>query len=427
MNAIDAMSTQFRMTAEQAIRIENEVGSPCYVYDEATLRASAELARNFPNAFGLTPRYAMKACSNGNILRLFDSMGLHFDASSGYEVSRAIAAGIDPRKISLSTQELPANIGELMERGISLNACSLHQLREYGKLFPGKEVGVRFNPGLGSGGTQRTNVGGPASSFGIWHEQADEVKAIAAEFDLKVFRIHSHIGSGSDPEVWIRVVALNFDLVRRFPEVTHLNLGGGYKVGRMEDEKTTDFEIIGKPMKEAFETFAQETGREIHLEVEPGTYLVANACVILSRVQDVASTGESGYAFLKLNTGMTDNTRPSMYGSQHPMEVIPATSEERGERDYIVVGHCCESGDILTPAPGDAEALAPRRLTEAKIGDFFAIGGAGAYCSSMAAKNYNSFPESAEAMIRLDGSIDLMRRRQTLEQIVANETRIAFE
>ena len=154
---------------------------------------------------------------------------------------------------------------------------------------------------------------------------------------------------------------------------------------------------------------------------------MANACSILSKVQDVASTGDSGYAFLKLNTGMTDNTRPSMYGAQHPMKVIPATSEERGERDYIVVGHCCESGDILTPAPGDAEALAPRRLTEAKIGDFFAIGGTGAYCSSMAAKNYNSFPESAEAMIRLDGSIDLMRRRQTLEQIVASETRITFE
>jgi len=420
------MTTQFQITREQALRIEEEVGSPCFVYDEATLRATATATLAFPNAFGLIARYAMKASPNGNLLRLFAAMGMHIDASSGYEVLRALDAGIEPQNISLSTQELPLDFAELISKGVSLNACSLHQLREYGKRFPGKEVGVRFNPGLGSGGTNRTNVGGPASSFGVWHEQADEVQAIADEFDLKIFRIHSHIGSGSDPEVWVRVVDLNFDLVRRFPGVTHLNLGGGYKVGRVEGEHTTDFQTIGEPMMASFKAFAEETGREIHLEVEPGTYLVANACAILSKIQDVASTGGSGYEFLKLNTGMTDNTRPSMYGSQHPMEVIPADGEERGERDYIVVGHCCESGDILTPAPGDSEALAPRRLKEARIGDFFVIGAAGAYCASMAAKNYNSFPESAECLIRLDGSIALLRHRQPPEQIFANETRIEF-
>ena len=71
------------------------------------------------------------------------------------------------------------------------NACSLHQLEAFGRLAPGREVSVRMNPGLGSGSTNRTNTGGPASSFGIWHEYLDEVKAIAERYDLRITRLHT--------------------------------------------------------------------------------------------------------------------------------------------------------------------------------------------------------------------------------------------
>lgn len=414
------------LRAESAFRIRDQFSTPCYVYDEATLRDNAAKVLAFPNAYGLSARYAMKACPNGNILRLFASLGLKIDASSGYEIERAIRMGIDPKDISLSTQELPLNFKKYVDMGVTVNICSLSQLERYGKEIPGSSVGLRFNPGLGSGGTQRTNVGGPASSFGIWHEHVERVKELVVDYDLNVFRIHSHIGSGSDPDVWLHVIGLNFDILRQFPSATAINLGGGYKVARMADEKTTDLQEIGVPMKKAFEDFAEETGRKLHLEVEPGTYLVANACVILSSVQDLTDTGEEGYSFIKLDTGMTDNTRPSMYGAQHPMAVFPVGGEVRAAKDYIVVGHCCESGDILTPAPGDPEGLLPRQLVEAKIGDLFAIGGCGAYCASMSSKNYNSFPESPEVMIRLGGNLAVIRKRQTLDQVVANEISIEF-
>ena len=416
------------LDSKTAFRIRDAFGAPCYVYDEATLRDTANRVLAFPNTYGLTARYAMKACPNANILRLFSSMGLKIDASSIHEANRAVAAGIPASDISLSTQEFPddGSLVSLVEQGMSINACSLYQLERYGKLFAGKDVGIRFNPGLGSGGTQRTNVGGPASSFGVWFKDADRAKEIVEKYGLNVFRIHTHIGSGSDPEVWLKAVSLSLDLVRQFESATALNLGGGYKVGRMEDEATTDLQKIGESMKVEFEAFAAETGREIRLEVEPGTYLVANCCAILSTIQDMTSTGESGYDFLKLNSGMTENTRPSMYGAQHPMVVFPQTGESRGEKEYIVTGHCCESGDILTPGPGDPESLFPRTLSEAKIGDLFGVGGAGAYCSSMSAKNYNSFPESPEIMIRLDGQLSVMRNRQSLEQITANEATIGF-
>jgi diaminopimelate decarboxylase len=417
------METLRFLNSEQVRSIRDQFGTPCYVYDENALRRQADAALRFPHAFGLTVRYAMKASSNATILRIFDRMGLHVDASSGYEAWRAIRAGVTAQRISLSTQEMPEDFASLHEQGIAFNACSLRQLERFGQLFPGETLGLRFNPGMGSGSTKKTNVGGPASSFGIWKEQAGEAREIAAKYGLKIRRIHTHIGSGSDPEVWQRVAMLNLAMVREFPEVTVLNMGGGFKVGRMTGEKSTDLQTVGAPVKAAFEAFARETGRELHLELEPGTFLLANSGCIVATIQDVVETGDEGYRFLKLDAGMTEILRPSLYASQHPLVTIPQHPTGRSA-EYIVVGHCCESGDLITPAPGDTELLATRQMEEAQPGDLCVIEGAGAYCASMASKNYNSFPEAPEALLRADGQILLIRRRQTLGQIVQNEVNI---
>ena len=249
---------------------------------------------------------------------------------------------------------------------------------------------------------------------------APQIKAILKKYDLTAVRIHTHIGSGSDPDVWLKVAKMNFDIVRQFPDVTTLNLGGGFKVGRMPDEKSTDLQVVGLPVKEKFEEFAAETGRQIHLEVEPGTFLVANACALLSKVQDVVSTGEGGYEFIKLDTGMTELLRPSIYGAQHPISLLQS-SEKSEAKDYVIVGHCCESGDILTPAAGDPELLSTRALPLAEIGDYCVIDGSGAYASAMTPKHYNSYPEAAEVILDLDNAPKLIRRRQKLEEIWANE------
>jgi diaminopimelate decarboxylase len=110
-----------------------------------------------------------------------------------------------------------------------------------------------------------------------------------------------------------------------------------------------------------------------------------------------------------------------MYGAQHPIHVVPAADESRGTKNYLVVGHCCESGDVLTPEPGNPEGLLPRTLTEARVGDYLVIGGAGAYCAAMSSKNYNSFPEAPEALLSVEGQLTLIRKRQTLDQILQNE------
>ncbi len=405
------------LTPAQAAQVRDRFGTPCYVYDRATLEAQARSVLAFPNAFGLTARFAMKANPNHAILTIFRTLGLHIDASSDHEVDRALRAGFAPEQIQLTSQMPSQRLTDIVGRGVLYNACSLHQLDRFGQAFPGRDVTIRVNPGLGSGSTNRTNTGGPGSSFGIWHAYLDDAVALAAKHGVRIRGLHTHIGSGSDPDVWTRVSRMSLDIAGRLPDVVTLNLGGGFKVARVEGEKGTDLASVGTVVREEFVAFRERTGRALRLEIEPGTYLVANAGAVVATCVDVVDTGGDGYTFAKLDTGMTEVTRPSLYGAQHPITVLA----EQQPADVVFVGPCCESGDVLSPAPGDPEALAPRRVPRPGIGDLVVVGGAGAYCAAMSTVNYNSYPQAPEVMREIDGSLRLLRRRQTPAQVLENE------
>jgi diaminopimelate decarboxylase len=408
----------FFLTHEQAAEVRERFGTPCYVYDHATLEAAVRRALAFPTPYGFTLRYAMKANPSRGVLETFRNLGLHIDASSDFEVERALRAGFQGKHIQLTSQMPSRRLVDHLKRGVLFNACSLHQLESFGQTAPGQDVCVRMNPGLGSGSTKRTNTGGPASSFGIWHAYLNDVKAIAKKYNVRITRLHSHIGSGSDPDVWKRVTRMTLDIARELPEVTVVNLGGGFKVGRMPEEPSTDLQDIGQHVRRELEAFRGREGRALHLEIEPGTYLVANAGAVVATCVDVVDTGPDGYVFAKLDTGMTEVTRPSLYGAQHPITVL---AQDRDACEVVFVGPCCESGDILTPAPGDPEALGPRYSARPRIGDLVLIGGAGAYCAGMSTINYNSYPQAPEVMREPDGALRPLRRRQALEQVWANE------
>ncbi|MEK9159438.1 MAG: diaminopimelate decarboxylase [Patescibacteria group bacterium] len=390
------------MEHPQALKIAEQFGTPVYVYFEDALGQAAQQALAFQAPFGLQVSYAMKANPNRAIIELFYKMGIHIDASSEYEALRALDYGIPGEHILLTSQEFPRDLAALIQKGVQFNACSLHQLEKYGEQFPGTEVSLRINPGEGSGAFAKTNVGGSESSFGIWHEHLAEATALLEKHELTVKRIHSHIGSGADPEVWKRSTELMLTFLERFPTATILNLGGGFKVARYEGEKQTDLQAISEKVSEALRDFADKTGRQIKLEIEPGTYLTANAGVLLSRIQDMTETDR--FKFIKLDCGMTEIIRPSYYGAQHRMSVISQTPRSETQ-EYIVVGHCCESGDLLTPEPGNGDVPKPRLLQKAEIGDLFLIEGTGAYCASMSTKGYNSFPEAKGFLLRKDNTI----------------------
>jgi diaminopimelate decarboxylase len=406
------------LSAEKAAEVRERFGTPCYVYDRPTLEATARRLLDFQAPYGFTLRYAMKSNPSRGILGVFRALGLHIDASSDWEVERALRAGFAPEQILLTSQMPSRRIAEHAARGVLLNACSLHQLEAFGRAAPGRPVAVRLNPGLGSGSTKRTNTGGPASSFGIWHDYLGDVQAVAKRHGLLIRTLHTHIGSGTDPEVWKRATRMTLDLVAQFPDVATVNLGGGFKVGRMPEEPSVDMGEVAAHVRGELEAFSQRDGRALRLEIEPGTYLVAQAGAVVATCVDVVDTGKDGFVFAKLDTGMTEVTRPSLYGAQHPIDVL-ATGRESAA--VVFVGPCCESGDILTPAPGDPEALGPRWVSRPQVGDLVAVGGAGAYCAAMSTINYNSYPQAPEVMLEPDGTLRLLRKRQSLDQILANE------
>jgi diaminopimelate decarboxylase len=407
------------LTAELAAQVRERFGTPCYVYDRAALEATARAAMAFPAPFGFTLRYAMKANPSRGILRVFRALGLHIDASSDFEVERAIAAGFAPAEIQLTSQMPSGRLAEHVRRGVLFNACSLHQLEAFGQVAPGSEVSVRMNPGLGTGSTKRTNTGGPASSFGIWYEYLDEVKAVAERHRLRITRLHSHVGSGTDSDVWKRCTRMTLELAAKLPEVRVVNLGGGFKVGRMPEEPTVDLGDVGAHVRAELLAFHARDGRGLGLEIEPGTYLVARAGAVVASCIDVVDTGREGFLFAKLDTGMTEVTRPSLYGAQHPIDVL---AQGRDAAAVVFVGPCCESGDILTPAPGDPEALGPRWVPRPRIGDLVVVSGAGAYCAAMSTINYNSYPRAPEVMLEPDGTLRMLRRRQEPADVWADET-----
>ncbi|MCA9327186.1 diaminopimelate decarboxylase [Candidatus Saccharibacteria bacterium] len=374
-----------------------EQGTPLFVYSKTHLEERAQDLLKLELPFGLVPRYAVKANNHPDVIGLFNKAGLQFDASSGYEADELLKLGVPGERISLSSQQPAHNLPELLGAGVQYVATSLHQLQ----LFLQAEnhpafVGLRINPGLGAGHNNRTTTGGANSSFGLWNAYVPQALALATDAGTKVNRLHVHIGSGADPQMWGKMIETALSLTEQMPDVTSLDMGGGFKVHRYGDEHETNMQAVAEVFAEQLTAFAERTGRELRLEIEPGTWLVGHAGVLLASVVDIVDTGDDGHAFLRLDTGMNDIARPGMYGAQHVLEVL---NDSEDTEEYVVVGHNCETGDILTPAPGDPEGIESRNLRRATIGDIVAIYDTGAYCRTMSHKGYNSFPSAGEVVI----------------------------
>src|SRR5262245_25033347 len=160
MSMPPALGRTLFLTPDQAAEVRERFGTPCYVYAQSILEAAAHQALAFPAPYGVTLRYAMKANPSLGVLSVFHSLGLHIDASSDFEVERAMRAGFAPERIQLTSQMPSRRLAEFVNCGVLYNACSLYQLEQFGRQIPGGRVSIRLNPGLGSGSTKRTNTGG---------------------------------------------------------------------------------------------------------------------------------------------------------------------------------------------------------------------------------------------------------------------------
>ncbi len=410
-------TTRTHIAGIPVAELARQFGTPTYVYDAAMiLLRLADLA-----AFDHV-RYAQKACSNLAILDLLRRNGALVDAVSAGEIRRALAAGYavegTPPPIIYTADIFDAEALDLcVEHKIHVNCGSPDMIEQFGCRAPGRTITLRINPGFGHGHSRKTNTGGEQSKHGIWHEQLGLCLETAGRYRMTIAGLHMHIGSGTDLEHLSQVCAAMEKAAAVIgPTVTSISAGGGlptiYKAGDTYVDLAAYFSLWDAARKRLENRF----GHAVSLEIEPGRYLVAESGYLVSEIRSVKRQGE--HWFYLLDAGFNNLARPILYGSYHPMSIVPRNDAPRAERDVIVGGPLCESGDIFTQSEGGF--VSPRRLPEAEVGQLLVIECAGAYGFVMGS-NYNSRPMAAEVLVQ-QGKAHLVRNRQTFEDLVRGES-----
>ncbi len=395
-----------------AAELADRFGSPLYVYDGNRIQAQY---RRLNAAFAHFPHrllYAIKANANLNLIRLLLAEGAGLDVVSAPELQLALRAGARPEQILFT----PNGVGfdeyeEAIKAGVCINIDNLATLEHFGATCGSRiPVCIRFNPHIYAGGHSHIQTGHIDSKFGISIHQLRHVQRIVEAHDLNVEGLHMHTGSDIlDAEIFLKGADVLFEAARSFRPLRYIDFGSGFKVAYREGDTVTDVEDLGRRLGQRLAAFAAETGSQPEIWFEPGKFLVSEAGWLIARVNVVKQTVAS--TFLCLNTGQNHLIRPMFYDAYHRVVACrPARPETK--RLYTVVGYICETDTLASD----------RQLPETMAGDYLAIANAGAYGFSMAS-NYNCRLRPAEVLV-LDGQAHLIRRAETLDQLLANQVEL---
>ncbi|WP_278420359.1 diaminopimelate decarboxylase [Stutzerimonas kunmingensis] len=386
-------------------------GTPTYVYSRAHIEAQY---RAYADALDGVPHlvcFAVKANSNLGVLNVLARLGAGFDIVSRGELERVLAAGGQPDRIVFSgVGKTRDDMRRALEVGVHcFNVESTDELErlqqvaaELGKKAP---VSLRVNPDVDAGTHPYISTGLKENKFGIDIDNAEAVYARAAELpNLEVVGVDCHIGSQltSLPpflDALDRLLALTERLAARGIQIRHLDLGGGLGVRYRDEQPPLAGDYI-QAVRQRIE------GRGLALVFEPGRSIVANAGVLLTRVEYLKHTAHKDFAIV--DAAMNDLIRPALY--QAWMNVIAVQPHEGDTRRYDIVGPICETGDFLAK---DRELA----LVE---GDLLAVCSAGAYGFVMSS-NYNTRGRAAEVLVDGDQAFEV-RRRESVQELYAGES-----
>lgn len=401
-------------------QIAKDFGTPCYVYsNDAILAKYREYDQGFANIEHQIC-FAVKANSNLAVLNELAKIGAGFDIVTGGELARALKAGAEPSKIVFSGLGKTADdIKTALNVGIACfnveSEAELYRISDVaGKLGKTAPISLRVNPNVDAKTHPYISTGLKENKFGIAHDDVVRVYQVAHSLpNLQIIGIDCHIGSQlveAQPfvDALDRVIEMINQLKAVGIELQHIDLGGGLGVQYIDETpiSITEFAKLLLPKLKAL-------GLKLYLE--PGRSIVANAGVLLTRVDILKPTEHKNFAIV--DAAMNDLIRPTLY--QAEMAVIPtqitekASTENLAEKVEIkawdIVGAICETGDYL--AKNRELALAEN--------DLLAITGAGSYGFTMSS-NYNSRPRACEILVK-DGQAHVIRERETVEGLWALE------
>ena len=411
MNAFNYRDGQLFAEGVALSAIADRFGTPTYVYSRAHIEAQYRSYTDALQGVEHLVCFAVKANSNLGVLNLLARLGAGFDIVSGGELERVLAAGGRADRVVFSgVGKTREDMRRALEVGVHcFNVESTDELErlqvvaaEMGKVAP---VSLRVNPDVDAGTHPYISTGLKENKFGIAIADAEEVYVRAAQLpNLEVVGVDCHIGSQlTTLEPFLDALDRLLALIDRLGEcgilLRHLDLGGGVGV-RYRDEQPP---LAGDYVQAIRERMGN---RDLALVFEPGRYIVANAGVLLTRVEYLKHTEHKDFAIV--DAAMNDLIRPALY--QAWMGVSAVQPRAGQGRAYDLVGPICETGDFLAK---------DRELNLAE-GDLLAVESAGAYGFVMSS-NYNTRGRCAEVLVDGDQAFEV-RRRETVAELFAGES-----
>lgn len=347
--------------------------APCYVYDNQQLVTAAQQLTSCDALDRVF--YAMKANPNKQVLETIYQQGIGFECVSVGELNLILSLfpDIDRQRI-LFTPNFAAKqeYHYAFSQGVYVTVDAVYPLEHWPDIFCGQQVLLRIDPGVGLGHHRYVSTGGNASKFGIPQADLERVVALTEQHQITVIGLHAHYGSGIlQPTLWNQTAELLVKLIRYFPSVTIINLGGGLGIVERPGQRPLDTQALNQSLHPIKQQFPQ-----LEFWIEPGRFLVARAGVILARVTQLKQKGDTH--FIGIEAGMNFLIRPSLYGSYHEIVNLSKLDSPRTIIAHIV-GPICESGDTLGFS---------RFLPQTEEGDVILIANAGAYGYAMSS-NYN--------------------------------------
>lgn len=404
----------FPLNKDQLQEIIKKYPTPFHIYDEQAIRQNI---RNLQKAFAWAPRFreqfAVKALPNPRIIEILHEEGAGTDCSSLPELLLSDISGVKGEEIILTSNDTPANeFQKAIELGAIINLDDISHLD-----FLEKNAGLpkilcfRYNPGDLVEGNDI--IGKPTEAkYGLTHDQLIEGYRRAKEKGVKRFGLHTMVASNERrTEAFLLTAKLMFTLACELKEklaieVEFVNLGGGFGIPYRPEEEPLNLIEIGEGIHKLYQEMMLPAGLDtVAIMTESGRAITGPAGWLVSTAIHEKKTYKD---YIGLDSCMANLMRPAMYGAYHHI-TIAGKENAPLDHTYDVTGSLCENNDKFA---------VDRKLPKIDIGDLVIIHDTGAHGSAMGF-NYNGKLWCAELLLRTDGSIELIRRAQTIEDYFA--------
>ncbi|MFP3230757.1 MAG: diaminopimelate decarboxylase [Caldisphaera sp.] len=388
------------MDSSLIINLAEKFGTPLYITDlDVVEKNYKNIESSFKKYFDkLKIFYAMKANYNPFILDLLKDLGSGIDAASPYEFILAEKIGFSGKSISFAPPN--ASKEELsIASSYNVNTLILDSLDmlENAKGLRFENYGVRINPGIEAGFSEKVMTGKAYSKFGVDISNLDKIIDRSKEIGIEINGLHAHIGSGIlDERPYSILIDKLLKIFDKLLKKDFIDIGGGFGYDYVNG-KHADISKIAEVINEKF-------SKDKELRIEPGRYLVVNASILVSKINGIKEI-EGHKKYVQIDAGMNSLIRPALYNAIHRVKLL--NEKEDTEETYDIVGPICESDDYI--------ALNVK-LKKPKVNDYLAILDVGAYGISMAS-NYNLRPIPGEVILRKNSIVGI-RDRDSLKDII---------